>query len=82
MEISESVDDAHHELERCVLFSLTWGVAGLLESDDRLKVGRVAAGDGLGTDEHAVTRLRKASPFLSTGSTGDDGVGAVVYTSI
>ena len=27
----------HHELERCVLFSLTWGVAGLLESDDRLK---------------------------------------------
>ena len=37
MEISESIDDAHHELERCVLFSLTWGVAGLLESDDRLK---------------------------------------------
>ena len=36
-EISESIDDAHHELERLVLFSLTWGVAGLLESEDRLK---------------------------------------------
>ena len=36
-ELSESQDDANGELERLVLLSLTWGIAGLLEAEDRAK---------------------------------------------
>ncbi|KAJ1446978.1 dynein heavy chain and region D6 of dynein motor-domain-containing protein [Pelagophyceae sp. CCMP2097] len=36
-ELSESRNDAAEELDRLVLFALSWGVAGLLEADDRRK---------------------------------------------
>jgi len=36
-ELSESQDDADGELERLVLFAITWGIAGLLEAEDRAK---------------------------------------------
>ena len=59
MEISESIDDAHHELERCVLFSLTWGVAGLLENRRSPEVGCLVKRNGLRADEHAATRCTR-----------------------
>ncbi|KAH8068253.1 dynein light chain binding protein [Aureococcus anophagefferens] len=40
-ELSESQDDADGELERLVLFAITWGIAGLLEAEDRAKLCRI-----------------------------------------